>query len=376
LLIGVVTGRDSETNLILLARRLLFIVGERSALDLALRCLKALLVSGLATALTFPLYPRVDLVNIAMVYLLGTAWSGLRFGRGASALCAVASVAAFDFFFVPPRFSFDVADAQYLFALVVMLAVGLVIAHLTASVHEFRGVAERAKLCNTLLASISHDLRGPLTTIAGAGSLVAGTGDAMDRQRRMLLGELIERNAREMTGLLNNVLELMRLETVKGPIHAEWESLEELVAAAWKRNEQQLAHLRVVTRIASQLPPVYVDAQLIVQLFSNLLENASKYTPAGTCVTVAAELRSGAVQVSLEDEGPGFGPRDPESLFGMFERGSERGPRGTGLGLAICRAIARLHGGEIRAMAGPRGGARFEIALPLRADAPAMLQGA
>jgi two-component system sensor histidine kinase KdpD len=198
----------------------------------------------------------------------------------------------------------------------------------------------------------------------------------MDRHRRMLLGELIERNAREMTGLLNNVLEFMRLETVTGPIHAEWESLEELVATAWKRNEQQLANLRIVTRIASQLPPVYVDAQLIVQLFSNLLENASKYTPAGTCVTVAAELRSETVQVSLEDEGPGFGPRDPESLFEMFERGSERGPRGTGLGLAICRAIARLHGGEIRAMAGPRGGARFEIALPLRADAPAALEAA
>jgi len=344
---------------------------------LASRYLKALLVSALATAVALPLYPHLDLVNIVMVYLVGTAWSGLRLGRGASALCAVTSVAAFDFFFVPPRFSFDVADVQYLFALAAMLGIALVIAHLTASVRESRAAAEQASLCNTLLASISHDLRGPLTTIAGAGSLVAGTNDGIDQQRGKVLGELIERNAREMAELLNNVLELMRLEKFNGPIHVEWESLEDLVGIALKRNEERLSAIRIVTRIAPELPPLYVDAQLMVQLFSNLLENASKYTPAGSCLTVAAELRSGTVQVSLEDEGPGFGPRDPESLFGMFERGRESGqPRGTGLGLAICRAIARLHGGEIRAMQSPRGGARFEIALPLRADTPATLEAA
>jgi len=353
-------------------------VALRDASIVALPYIKALLVSALATVIAFPIYPHLDLVNIVMVYLLGTAWSGLRLGRSASALCAITSVAAFDFFFVPPRFSFDVADIQYVFVLAAMLGVGLVIAQLTASVRqqaeaaaESRAAAERAALCNTLLASISHDLRGPLTAIAGAGSLVAAASHAMDRQGRELLGSLIEEKARDMSGLLNNILDLMRLETASAPLNAEWESLEELVGTALRRNEARLAALHIVTRIPAELPPVYVDGQLIVQLLSNLLENAGKYAPRGATLTVAAGMRDGGVRLTVEDDGPGFGVRDPESLFERFARGdaSDR-VGGMGLGLAICRAIAKLHDGDIRAMTGSQGGARFEIALPRRIHAP------
>jgi two-component system sensor histidine kinase KdpD len=221
-------------------------------------------------------------------------------------------------------------------------------------------------LRNTLLASISHDLRAPLSAIAGAGSLVAQANDSLDRHRRTTLGQLIEEKARDMSELLSNVLELMRLETATGPVKADWQSLEELVGTAVRYNEHRLDRWRVITAIPADLPLVFLDGQLIVQVLSNLLENASKHTPPGTSITVGAMVRADEILLTVEDDGPGFGARDPERLFEKFERGqAESHISGVGLGLAICRAIAVLHGGEIRAMNRPTGGARFEITLPL-----------
>jgi two-component system sensor histidine kinase KdpD len=231
---------------------------------------------------------------------------------------------------------------------------------------ESRAVAERAALRNTLLASISHDLRGPLSTIAGAGSLVAQAGNSLDRHRRRTLGRLIEEKALDMSQLLSNVLELIRLESTNGPARGDWQSVEELVGTALRHTQHRLATRRVITDIPTNVPLVYVDGKLIVQLLSNLLENAAKYTPEGTSIRISGGVSAGSLLLSVEDDGPGFGARDPQLLFEKFERGREESHvSGVGLGLAICRAVAILHGGSIRDMNRPTGGARFEIALPM-----------
>jgi two-component system sensor histidine kinase KdpD len=108
---------------------------------------------------------------------------------------------------------------------------------------------------------------------------------------------------------------------------------------------------------------------------SNLLENAAKYTPPGTTITISAAARDESIMISVADDGPGFPPGDPEHLFEKFQRGrSEGNIVGVGLGLAICRAAANLHGGNVRALNNPGGGARFEISLP--ATGPAAVQAA
>jgi two-component system sensor histidine kinase KdpD len=126
----------------------------------------------------------------------------------------------------------------------------------------------------------------------------------------------------------------------------------------------------VELRIPHDLPPVHVDATLIVQVFSNLFDNIAKYTPPGTRVYVSAMVDGGLVRVVLEDEGPGLPVGDPERLFDKFQRGSGEGAVvGVGLGLAICQAIIHAHGGQIEAQRRAGGGARFELTLP--ADEPA-----
>jgi two-component system sensor histidine kinase KdpD len=490
----------------------------------------AFAITALCTLIGFPLSAHLDLSNIMMVYVLGTTLSGVGLGRGPAACNAVTNMLAFDYFFVPPTFSFDVQDTQYVFAMAVMLIVTLIVSQLTASVARHRALAdlrerrtavlyamsrelvvasqapamaaaavrhiggvfqsqalvlipgpdgkvasthvlgpscfgdalllprvdwdavaevavrgtrvvgdlvyqpihgsgciegviavssplgerpfgaehlelldafavqlalslqrarlveaaesariseERARLRNTLLASISHDLRTPLAAIAGAGGLIAQPDYALHADRRMTLGRLIERKARDMSQQLSKVLELMQMEHATEGLRTDWHAVEDLVQHSLRVNEARLAHCRIETAVAPDLPPIMVEATLIVQILCNLLENAAKYTPPGTTITISAEACDDTLALVVADDGPGLPPGDPERLFEKFQRGRSEGTVvGVGLGLAICRAAARLHGGEIRAMNDPLGGARFILTLPVdrRAEEPGSIE--
>jgi two-component system sensor histidine kinase KdpD len=137
------------------------------------------------------------------------------------------------------------------------------------------------------------------------------------------------------------------------------------VGAALHSLEERLTNHPIELRIPPDLPHVYVDAKLIVQVFSNLLDNIAKYVPAGAQVTIFAVADAGFVRVTVDDDGPGLPPGDPARLFDKFQRGTEEGTAvGVGLGLAICKAIVKAHGGDIEAQRRPTGGARFELTLP------------
>ncbi len=236
-----------------------------------------------------------------------------------------------------------------------------------------RVLAEGQSLRNTLLASISHDLRTPLAVMAGAGSTLAEHGASLDEATRATLARSIETKAREMSELISNVLDLTRLESGQIRLRYDWQTLDELVESALRRLAEPLARYGVDLNLPADLPPVYVDAGLITQVFTNLLDNIVKYTPPGTHIQIAAAVDDGGtgsargsrVRVSVDDNGPGLPTGDPARLFEKFQRGTGEGTIvGVGLGLAICRAIVLAHGGEIEAHARPGGGARIELTLP------------
>ena len=477
-----------------------------------------------ATLLTFPLVGVFDLANIVMLFLLGVVLVAVKFGRGPSAMAAILSVASFDFFFVPPRFSFAVSDVQYLVTFAVMLAVGLLFGQLTANLrfavsvshsrerraHSLFGLArdlsaalqseqvvslgetvvqrtfggevhvllmgmndqllvtdplpedldpsiadwafhngqhaglgtstlpsnpwhyvplkapmrirgvlalrpanprwlfipeqmqqletlvrqiaialervhyvevaqaavvqmESERLRNTLLAAMSHDVRTPLTALVGQADSLALSAPLTETQRLSALS--ISQEARELSTLVTNMLEMARLESGKVELRREWQSVEEVVGSAIRAARHALGMLTVQTQLPADLPLVEFDASLIERVIVNLLENAVKYGQVTQpdqglkpAIVVSATVTPLTLEITVRDFGPGLPASSKgleHQLFEKFTRGrSESSTRGVGLGLAICRAILKAHQGEIQAAQASGGGAQFTLTLP------------
>jgi two-component system sensor histidine kinase KdpD len=489
-----------------------------------LRYLWSVLACVAVTLAALPLASHFDRANIVALFLLTVVLVAVRFGRGPAALAAVLGVGSFDFFFVPPRFSFAVSDVQYLLTFAVMLAVGLITGQLTAglrfqarvashreeragSLYEIardlsgavqieqvvkisdesigrtfrasaalllpdaagklivnqsgdasplvadlgiaqwafdkgepagfgtdtlpgtevlyiplrapirsRGVLavkannrrllripeqrqlldtfaaliaialervhyvrvaqdalvrmESERLRNSLLAALSHDLRTPLTVLVGLADSMSLTQPPLSVQQHETLAA-IQDEARRMSTLVSNLLDMARIESGDVKLNLEWQSLEEVVGAALTASRAMLKQHTIVVHLPRDLPLVRFDALLIERVLVNLLENASKYTPAGSTVSVSADVVAAKLTVHVADDGPGLPPGREEAVFQKFTRGErESSTPGVGLGLAICRAIVESHQGRITAANRPGGGALFTFTLPLDESPP------
>jgi two-component system sensor histidine kinase KdpD len=470
------------------------------------------------TLLATALLPYFDLANIVMLFLLTVVLVAVRLGRGPAVVAAFVSVGAFDFFCVPPRFSFAVTDAQYVLTFVVMLAVALIIGQMTAglryqarisahreerarALYEFardlssllqteqviqtatefigrtfraqvalfipdaddrlqlhgsrdvqaavdpgaaqwafdkgqpagtgtdtlagsaflylplhapmrtRGVLairpesrrlllvpeqkrqldtfaalaaialervhyvevaqqallrmESERLRNSLLAALSHDLRTPLAALIGLAESLTLTRPALSASQ-LESTQAIADEAHRMSALVNNLLDMARIQSGEVKLRREWQPFEEVVGSALKAATLPLTRHRVETALDPDLPLVEFDAALIERVLYNLLENAGKYTPDGTLIRLAAAVSGDNLHVTISDNGPGLPKGQEESIFEKFTRGArESTTPGVGLGLAISRAIVEAHGGRIWAENNPGGGARFCFTLPL-----------
>ncbi len=226
--------------------------------------------------------------------------------------------------------------------------------------------AKTEQLRSALLSGVSHDLRTPLAAIAGASDSLLRAGPLDGETRRQLL-ETIAEEANRLTRLLENILQMSKLELGGSTTQSQWNLLEEIVGSALRRCRRELQAHEVNVRIPPDLPLILVDGLLLEQVFVNLLENAAKYTPPGTTITITATRQGNGLTTSVSDDGRGLPPGAEERIFEKFHRGSLSADagRGSGLGLAICRAIAGVHGGTISASNRPGGGAEFLLRLPL-----------
>ena len=481
--------------------------------------MSAALCAGVTLATT-PLLHVLELSNIVMLFLLAVVVVAVRYGRGPAVLASFLSVGAFDFFYVPPRFTFVVHDFEYVITFGVMLVVALVIGQLTAGLKyqakvatlredrvralyemsrdlsaalmreqvvdigtrflqaEFdaraaflltdaedrlmapppgvdpgvaqwaydhgeaaghgtdtlpgspmlyvplkapmrvRGVlalepknpgrlivpeqrrlldtfasllaiaierihyvdvaqgttlqVESERLRNSLLAAISHDLRTPLASLVGLADSLSLTPPPL-APRHVEIAHSIRDAAMRMNSLVTNLLDMARLESGKVSLNREWQPLEEVVGSALQALKPVLAGRHPLkTQLPPGLPMVHIDAVLIERVLCNLLENAAKYTPEGTPITIGAAAASDQVAVWVDDAGPGLPKGREQTIFEKFERGrKESATPGVGLGLAICRAIVEAHGGAIHGETRADGGARFTFTIP-RGEPPGL----
>ena len=473
------------------------------------------------TLLATPLVDLLDLANIVMFFLLAVVFVAVKYGRAPAAYAAVLGVLLFDFFFVPPRFSFAVSDVQYLLTFMVMLAVGLITGQLTASLryqarvaasretrsrmlYEFsrdlsgalqveqvltttttmleptfraevalllpdkndrltsattninntsfpqldmaiaqwsfdknaiagyatdtlpsnpfryiplkapmrvRGVLairpdnpslllvpeqtrqletyavliaialerihyvevaqgalvniESEKLRNNLLAAMSHDLRTPLTAMIGLAESLSLNENANTSTSKDI-GHNLAQEARRMATLVENLLDMARIQSGNIRLKREWLPIEEVIGAAIQSVKAALATRQVNVALAPNLPLVEIDAVLIERVLANLIENAAKFTAADATITITAGVENSEFTISVIDNGVGISTKIMNTIFDKFSRGeSESANLGVGLGLAICRAIVEAHGGKISATNNPTQGAKLTFTLPL-----------
>lgn len=228
---------------------------------------------------------------------------------------------------------------------------------------------ETEQLRNALLSSVSHDFRTPLAVITGATSALLEERAPRDEASRRELLETARREALRLNRLVGNLLDMARLEAGALKVRKEFQPLEEVVGAALNRLEDRLRGREVETNLPADLPLVPFDSVLIELVLTNLLENATKYTPQGSPIDVSAVSRDGEVETEVADRGPGVAIEDAERVFEKFYRVREGEGGGVGLGLTICRGIINAHGGRIWVAPRDGGGALFRFTLPLESEA-------
>jgi two-component system sensor histidine kinase KdpD len=230
---------------------------------------------------------------------------------------------------------------------------------------------ESERLRNSILASLSHDLRTPLTALVGLVDAMLLTAPDLSAAH-LEFAEAIREQALRTSAQVGNLLDMARLQAGKVSLRREWQPLEDAVGAALKARASVLGAHRIRLDLPQDLPLLEFDAVLMERVFCNLLENAAKYSPPGSTIEIVARVVDEAVEVSVCDNGPGLPPGREQAIFEKFTRGRDESTiTGVGLGLTITRAIVAAHNGQIEAHNGPAGGACFVFRLPL-GEAPAL----
>lgn len=237
---------------------------------------------------------------------------------------------------------------------------------------ELRDATTRAEILrrtdelkSALLAAVSHDLRTPLASIiASSGSLRQPDVQWTEAERREFVAD-IETEARRLGRIVDNLLDLSRIDA--GALRPErgWYDFSALVDDVVGRLRPQTVGREVRIALPDDLPPVLLDYVEIDQVLTNLIENAVRHTPARTAITIRAHLEADSLVCEVLDEGPGIDARSLPHLFDAFYRGAPRQRPGVGLGLAVARGLVEAHGGTIGAENRPDGGAAFRFTLPL-----------
>jgi signal transduction histidine kinase len=249
---------------------------------------------------------------------------------------------------------------------------------LEAATAELRAANERLqeldRMKDDFVSTVSHELRTPLTSIRAFAEMLFDRPDTLPEKRQQFLGIILKETER-LTRLINQILDLAKIESGRAEWHTEALDMRELVRDAAAATSQLFADKGVAfeTRLPERVAPVIADRDRLQQVLLNLLSNAVKFSPShNALVRVALTLEPDRVRVDVNDNGPGIDPRDHESIFEKFRQVGDTltdRPHGTGLGLPISRQIVRQFGGELWVESVPGEGATFSFTLPLASAA-------
>lgn len=285
-------------------------------------------------------------------------------------VAAALSALLWDLLFIPPRFTFAVGTTEDRFLLLMYFIIALIHAVLTYKIREVQkevrkreDKANAIKFYNTLLNSLSHELRTPITTIIGATDNLMNANKLSDGDKTELLSEISIASMR-LNQQVENLLSMSRLESGVFKIKKDWCDVRELIYTTLQRFEPTLSNYRVSVFIPENLPLFKLDFGLMEQVLHNLVSNAIQHTEAGTDIIVKADCTDEKLVMTLSDSGKGFPVAEINRVFDKFYRLQGSRPGGTGLGLSIAKGFVEAHNGKITLTNLPLRGAMFTIEIP------------
>jgi two-component system sensor histidine kinase KdpD len=333
---------------------------------------------AVVTSAVFGLREVAPVLSLGVLYVFAVLPVAVYYGLVYAIAVSVASMLAFNFFFLPPLHTLALTDSENWVALAVYLVTAVVVSELAAVARrrslaavEAEALRRSDSVKTAVLHSVSHDLRSPLTAIRAAGEGLESGSLRLDEHDRAELLETIRIETARLERLVLNLLDLSKLEAGAARPEPDLWPVDELVSRALEALGADEGRVSVAN--AENLPPARVDVAQLERVLVNVLENALRLSSPADPVVVEVRGLGGEIQIRVSDHGPGLEPDDLERIFEPFEHGG-RGPRGTGLGLAIARGFATANGCRLWAEASPGSGATFVLALPA-ASAPLEVAG-
>ena len=347
----------------------------------------ALLAVAGGTVVLIPFRGHVNTTTVALALLLVVLFVAMTIGSKPALLASVLAMFGYNFFFLPPLHTLTIADPQNWVALTAFFITALTVGQLSARARRRAQEAETARvevrrlydelqeafdraseaeaikrserLKTALLDAITHDIRTPLTSIKASATLLLEDRDEADdaaklsspEQHAML--EVINHGADRLDRFVEGLVELARIEAGDVHLHRNWRSIEDLIEAALAQAEPLTQHHKVTVTVTDELPVVRVDGRAVTEVIYTLLDNACKYAPPATAISINARLNSPeSIEVAVEDHGPGIASRYRDKVFERFYRINENGlakapGNGIGMGLAIAKGLVEAHGGRI-----------------------------
>lgn len=331
----------------------------------------------LCTAFCFLLdYLKIDNLNFIMIYILGVLFVAIfSEGNAVSVLFSVICVATYNFFFTSPRFSLAVFDLKYIVTFIIMLAISVIVSSMTFNLKKklmeinlltmekfkIEKEKERETLKATMLRSVSHDLRTPLTSIGSGAELLLENQNLTEAEQRAILKNISE-GARWTIRLVENLLLLTKVESKNLAIHLEDEAVEEIIPQAIRNIAEIKGDREIYVEIPKELMLVKMDATLIIQLISNILQNAIKFTKDDGKIRIQVFNTGRESVFRIYNDGEKLTDEQVEKIFDLYYTNSDRAS--TGIGLAVCKAIVIAHKGKISAR-NSDAGVVFEFSLPM-----------
>ena len=308
---------------------------------------------------------------VALLLLVTVSLIAISFDILPVLLAALLSAIIWNFFFIPPRYTFHVRNTEDVVLFLMYFIIALVNAVLTYKIRQIQKVARKKeekantiKLYNTLLNSLSHELRTPIATIVGATDTLQGNYLRLTEEDKGILLAEISKASFRLNQQVENLLNMSRLESGFLQPKKDWCDINEVVYNAVKRIEEHRYTQSITIDINPDLPLFKLDKGMLEQMIYNLLNNACLYTPWNSKIYISARHLVNVLQFIIEDNGQGFPVNEKENVFNKFYRLKNTQTGGTGLGLSIVKGFTEALGGTVRLDDVQPSGARFTINLP------------